>query len=445
MLEGFKTMTDEALDETTRDGVLTANRRRFMRAAAATAAVSGMSMRALADHKEPSFEDFAGPEDWHELILESGLPDNWCRWGDDDGLGAINLLGSEQTFEGMKAATKRGKKAIERFTLQIPMTGGIDRDGITDEKEESADPIAASRIPAVRDNTGPKPVENEDGEEVPPEGFGVGLGAAGDKFVNPSELNLQGTTHLDSLGHVWVGDQIYNGFDAETTFGAKRTYEGDYDGDEEDETIETHGLAKADITNAATAGVVGRGVLLDVARYVNGNDDPLPLGYGIGLDDLQATAEAQGIDLQERDILLVRTGGLKRFYEPEYDWGTTIFDPEAVEPGLQFEPELVEWVHEMDIPVIGADNIAVEKIIQWLESPADGEEKLFAVPLHPAMLQLLGVALNEILWLEDLAENCDEDGIYDFMYASAPLNVERSTGAPMNPIIMKATGGNGGR
>lgn len=424
-------MTDEheaATEDRTES--LTLDRRTFVQGAAAVAAVTGLSQSALAENGGPAF---AGADDWEALM--DGLPKNWNRWGSDDELGAINMLGSEEMFEGMKAATKRGKMGVERFTLQTPMTGRINRDGVTEEGEVPGDPIADSRIPAVRDNTGPKPAD--DGS--PPEGFGEGLGSAGDKFVNPSELNLQGTTHMDALGHVWVGDEIYNGFDDETTFGATETFVGDYDGDDETDEIETHGLAKADITNAANAGIMGRGVLLDVARHVNGNDEPLDLGQCIGLDDLQATARAQGVDLQKRDIVLVRTGALKRYYEPEYDWGTTILDPDRVEPGLVFEEELVEWIHEMDFPVIAADNIAVEKIIQTMESPADGKEKRFAVPLHPAMLQRLGVSLHEIVWLEDLAASCAKDGIYDFLFAAAPLNVERSTGAPTNSMVVKAT------
>lgn len=53
-----------------------------------------------------------------ELLDE--LPNNWGRWGEDDELGALNLLDSEQAFKGMNAAMRRGKTGVETFTLQVP-------------------------------------------------------------------------------------------------------------------------------------------------------------------------------------------------------------------------------------------------------------------------------------------------------------------------------------
>lgn len=422
MSEKHSSETDQSIES------LIIDRRRFLQGTIGAATVGALSQTGLARDGEENLAPFADPEEYEALV--EALPNNWGRWGDDDELGAINVLGSEEMFEGMNAATKRGKKGIERFTLQVPMTGVINRGGITEGERQEGDPIAASRTPAIRDNTGPT-------SEA--EISGTGLNSAGDKFV--TDLNLQGTSHMDSLGHVWVGSEIYNGFDAETTVDEK-VFTGDYDGDGEEETIETRGLAKADITNAANAGIVGRGVLLDVARHVNGDDTPLDLGYDIGLEDLQATAESQGVDLRKHDIVLIRTGGLKRYYDPDYEWATaTTADPDELEPGLRFEEELVDWVYEMEFPVLGADNIAAEKIVQTLESPIEGEgEKRFTIPLHAAFLQRLGVTLHEILWLEDLAASCAEDGISEFLFAGAPLNIDRGTGAPTNSLVVKATG-----
>lgn len=384
--------------------------------------VGTLSSQAAAETTFPTAE----ADDWQALL--DGLPKNWDRWGPDDELGAINFLGSEEMFEGMNAAMKCGKTGIERFTLQVPVTGIIDRDGNnTDENgtdTSGGDPVSASRTPAVRDNI----------DLETPADIGDGYNSADDKFI--TDFFLQGTTHLDSLGHAWVGHEIYNGFDAETTVTPK-SFTGDYNNDGDEETIDTVGLAKADISNAANAGVVGRGVLLDVARYVNGDDRPLPLGYCIGQDDLQATARSQEVTINKHDIVLIRTGALERYYNPEYEWNVTN------EPGLCFEEELVEWVYEMELPVLGGDNIAVEKLAQTLESPHDDEKKTFTVPLHPTFLQRLGVSLHEIVWLEGLAASCATDDIYDFLFAAAPIDVERATGAPMNSIAIKATSDNG--
>ena len=55
-------------------------------------------------------------------------------------------------------------------------------------------------------------------------------------------------------------------------------------------------------------GIVGRGVLLDVARHLSA--DPLQGAFAIGPDELDATAAAHGIDVQAGDSVLVRTGWL---------------------------------------------------------------------------------------------------------------------------------------
>jgi len=45
------------------------------------------------------------------------------------------------------------------------------------------------------------------------------------------------------------------------------------------------------------------------------------------------------------------------------------------------------------------------------------------------------------MYLEDLAAACAEDGIYDFLFTASPLHVEMSTGAPINPVVVKASPG----
>lgn len=150
-------------------------------------------------------------------------------------------------------------------------------------------------------------------------------------------------------------------------------------------------------------------------------------GTSITLKDLLTIADEQGVQLQEGDIILIRTGSIPRVREPNVEW-----DP-LNEPGLGFSNELVRWVHDVDIPMLGADNLAVEKVNQEI----NGEP--FVIPLYGAMLRNLGVHLNEILWLDDLAASCANDGIYEFLFTAAPLHVERSTGAPINPVVLKAS------
>ena len=145
-----------------------------------------------------------------------------------------------------------------------------------------------------------------------------------------------------------------------------------------------------------------------------------------GLADLLACAQAQGTVIEKHDILLIRTGWLTVFY----DQGPAVFYAEPfLEPGLTFSRELVEWFHDMEIPLLGTDTIANEVTV-------DPESGLI-LPLHSALMRNLGVIFNEILWLEDLAGACAADGQYKFFYTAAPLKVFRGTGAPVNPIAIR--------
>lgn len=350
------------------------------------------------------------------------LPNNWGRWGEDDELGTLNLLGSEQARIGMKTAM--GGEGIETFPLQQSITG----DAIFLEEDDfptttTGDPVFPGRTPARRGNIQDEQ-SYQQGEIEPLSG---GMKFSDDKFF--TDFFLQGTTHLDALGHAWYGDQIYNGFDAATT-AETRTFDQGIEGCPEgeiEEITETRGLSRADIGQAAEAGIAGRAVLLDVGREMGDEDGRLDLGTAFGLKDLKATASAQQTTIRERDILLIRTGAIARTRDPDATW-----DP-LDEPGLQFSEELVCWLRDMDIPILGADNLAVEKVVQEI----DGQ--LFEIPLHGATLRNLGLYLCEILWLEDLAASCAADNIYELFFTGAPLYAERSTGSPFNPTVMKAT------
>ncbi len=352
------------------------------------------------------------PEGDLEALLEDA-PRNWGRWGDDDELGAFNFLGSEEALAGMEAVTRDEATGAETFTLQLSMTG-----------EVANDPIFPTRTVARRTNTQDEQ-SYEEGEAEPSAG---GLKFTDDRFVN--QLYTQGTTHVDAPGHAWYGDQIYNGFDASTT-AATKEFDEPLESCGGDPVDETRGMGRADISHVADHGIVGRGVLLDVGRAMGGENDRLEPNACISLSDLRRTAYQQDVVLRKRDVPLVRTGSAARVRDddPEHEWAP------LEEPGLCYSEDLVEWVHEMEFPVVGGDTLSVEKNVQTI----DGEEYL--VPLHGAFHRNLGVPFAEVLWLEDLAESCASDGVYDFLFAGAPLNIERATGAPINPVVVKASMG----
>jgi kynurenine formamidase len=299
-------------------------------------------------------------------------PKNWGKWGDEDEVGALNYLTAEEVFRGV-----RHIRSGTVFTLQR-MIG-----------DPKGDPVWPGRTPAEK--TVILDESSWDGDGAPQ--FPGGLHYADDKI----SAFLQGSTQYDALGHVWYGGQLWNGYDARSTVG---------------------GLAKASVALIAERGVVGRGILLDMARF-RGKEN-LDKAETFTYEDLVACAEAQGVKIEKRDILIIRTNFLKLFF----DQGEEFYEG-FCEPGLVYSPELVHWFQDMEIPNLVTDTIANEVTID----PNNG----VALPLHCALMRNLGVALTEICDLEKLASHCAEDRQYTFLYAAAPLKVHEASGSPVNP------------
>ncbi|CDG51713.1 Secreted metal-dependent enzyme of cyclase family [Halomonas sp. A3H3] len=308
-------------------------------------------------------------------------PNNWGSWGENDEVGALNYLTQEQVKTSINSVVN-GKV----FTLQIPMIHG-------------SGPVFPGRTATMHFMS--QDESSFIAGKMDPLPGGV-------KFSDDvAFMYLQGTTHVDALGHAWYGDQVYGGKSTESTFG---------------------GHSHADISALGNKGIVGRGVLLDVGRQ-SGTETNYQLSPGtcITLEDLRGTAESQNTEIRKRDILLIRTGSIQRYYDDQADPAWSAMS----EPGLCYSEELVEWIRDMEIPVIAADNLGVEKVVQEI----DGEPML--IPLHGALIRDLGVVLSEIYWLEDLAADSAEDGVYSFMFIASPLKMEGGTGSPVNPIAIK--------
>lgn len=311
-----------------------------------------------------------------ELLADQ--PTNWGKWGPDDEVGCLNYLDANEVLRGV-AEVKSGKT----FTLQVPIG------------HPGGDPaFPGPRGPATRVNI------MDRGHYLSGAGtaFPGGLEFADDMIV----MYLQGSSQYDALGHLWYGDQIYNGYPAETTTG---------------------GLKKASVLPIAEKGIVGRGILVDIARYRGKRW--LDRGETFTHEDLVAAARAQGCEIQKRDILLIHTGWLSYFYATPREE----FYADFIEPGLTYSPELVRWFQETEIPNLVTDTIANEVTVD----PVSG----VTLPLHNALMRNLGVTLAEIIALEELAADCAEDGQYTFLYTAAPLKVTEATGAPVNPIVIK--------
>ncbi|MGN7932715.1 cyclase family protein [Sphingopyxis sp. 22461] len=309
--------------------------------------------------------------------LLANAPSNWGRWGDQDEVGSLNFLTNAEVLRGVRSV-RQGKV----FTC-----GEI----IGDPR---GDPLWPGRAPARRETTIDKQsYVRGDMPSLP----------GGAEFTDDRiEMFLQGSTQFDALGHVWYDDQLWNGYPASDTNG---------------------GMKKASILPIAQRGIVGRGVLLDMAAHKGKKH--LEKGDLLTLEDLLACAARQGVEIEKHDILCLRTGFLQLLHVQ----GAERFYENFVEPGLTYSAELVDWFHEREIPCLSTDTISNETELD----PAIGVQ----IPLHCALMRNLGIAFNEICNFEELVEDCHADGQWDFLYAAAPLKVSEATGAPVNVLAIK--------
>jgi kynurenine formamidase len=309
--------------------------------------------------------------------LLAGSPSNWGRWGKDDEIGSLNFLTNSEVLRGVRAV-RQGKV----FTCG-ELIGNPD-----------GDPIWPGRVPATRHNVRDKSYY-DDGRVKP---FPGGVEYADDQIT----MFLQGSTQYDALGHVWYDDKLYNGFPASDSVGEMR---------------------KASVLPMAEHGIVGRGVLLDMAAYKG--KFALDKGDLLHLPDLLDCADKQGVKLEKHDILCLRIGFLQLRLKQTQEQ----FYKDFNEPGLTYSPELVDWFHTMEIPALCTDTISNECELD----PEIGVQ----VPLHCALMRNLGIAFNEICNFEELAPDCHKDGQWDFLYVAAPLKVAGATGSPVNVVAIK--------
>ncbi|WP_164587112.1 cyclase family protein, partial [Pseudomonas viridiflava] len=86
-------------------------------------------------------------------------------------------------------------------------------------------------------------------------------------------------------------------------------------------------LAKASVAPLGEKGIVGRGILIDIARHRG--KDVLDAGETFNHEDLMAAARAQGVSINKRDILIIRTGWTGSFYKRDPEE----FCKDFIEPG----------------------------------------------------------------------------------------------------------------
>ncbi|WP_329285501.1 cyclase family protein [Streptomyces sp. NBC_00691] len=300
---------------------------------------------------------------------------NWGRWGEDDRLGTVNFLDEAKRRQGA-ALIRRGVSfsLSQRFDINGPQKGWRRR---------------TNPVHTMLDTGTDAALGNQ--------GLPHGIGGADDVIAMP----LQCSTQWDGLGHIFDHGKAWNGRPAE-------------------QVVTSDGDQVTGIEHMASQ-IAGRAVLLDVGRTV-GEDGELPDGFAITEEHLTAAAEAQGVTLGRGDIVLVRTGQLARVRRE--GWGDYAG---GAAPGLSFTT--ASWLHCSEIAAIATDT--------WGFEVRPNEFDHAFQPLHQVVIPHIGLLIGEMWDLEALAEDCADDGVYEFWLTAAPLPITGAVGSPVNPVAVK--------
>lgn len=174
-----------------------------------------------------------------------------------------------------------------------------------------------------------------------------------------------------------------------------------------------------------SGGIVGRGLLLDVARHRERTGRPLdPLASEvIEPDDLEATAAAQGVSTRTGDILCVRTGWIEAFRALDRAAREALCEQPPVS-GLSGSEAMARLLWDAHPAALATDNPTVEV--------APGDPKVGS--LHRRLLPALGFAVAELLDFGPLAAACAADRRYEFFFVAVPLNLPGGVGSPANAL-----------
>ena len=298
---------------------------------------------------------------------------NWGRWGDDDQLGTMNFVTPEKIKESA-SMVKQGKV----FSLQLPLDNNGPQTG------------AFGRVNSIHQMvaTGTDYVEGT-------QGYPLEFGFADDTVF----LFLQGGTQWDALSHIFHNGKMFNGYNANL--------------------VSSSGAEKNGIEQQKA--VVSRGVLLDIARARG--VEYLEPGESITAEDLDMACEHHGVEVGTGDMVLIRTGDMAHRRDLPGWAGYSAGDS----PGLSLLA--APWLYEREVAAIATDTWGAE--VRPNEIPDSFQ------PLHLVMIPNMGLFVGEIWYLDELAADCAEDGVYEFQLVAPPLVIPKAVGSPLNPQAIK--------
>lgn len=339
---------------------------------------------------------------------------NWGEFGADDQRGRMNLVDSNKVLQGV-AEVRLGKTFCLSLPLDVP--GGMT--------------MNPRRMPAKTFST------LRDGKSAGAQGFCW-------SYLDEDEtltdvvcdevfvMNTQYSTQWDSLAHMGSrfdadGDGhpeavFYNGFRAGV----------DIFSSAEDKNAPTEWMrfpsprAQAlGIENLAEHGVQGRGVMIDLEHHIGRCRE------AVGYDRLMRILESDQVEIEAGDMVCIHTGfadtllamnrhpDLKQLHET----GSGLDGNDS---------KLLNWIVDVRLACLLADNTAVELVVPRLMKPTPIRGP--RLPLHEHCLFKNGIHLGELWHLTPLARWLRQHGRYRFLLTAPPLRLPGAVGSPATPI-----------
>lgn len=294
---------------------------------------------------------------------------NWNRWGTDDELGMLHHL-------------TPARRAVARDCI-------VDGTSVSLAHDLGVAPSAETPYPAEHHMLAAGDARDSDGFP--------GYEAARD-YVGCHVHGL-GVSHIDALCHMFWRGKMYNGYPASD--------------------VKSTGAVRNTVLSFAD-GIVGRGVLLDVAAAQGVAYLP-PNRTILRVADLEAAEKKLSVRVGPGDVLLVGCG--RDAFRREKGGH---LDPADGMAGLH--PECLPWLREREIAALGSDGISDAV-------PGLGVAR-WPFPIHQIGITSMGLHLLDNLALGRLAEACRARGRHAFFFTMGSIRVPGGTGCPVNPIAV---------
>lgn len=199
-------------------------------------------------------------------------------------------------------------------------------------------------------------------------------------------------THIDALNHFGHHGMFWNGWTADRDLGSRFWLKGG---------VEHY------------PPLIARAVLLNVAALHG--VECLPPGHVITPQELRGAAQRQGTAVRPHDVVLLRTGRMTAWPDPDAYLADT--------PGLGLAG--ARWLcEEAGAMVVGTDAVSLDV--------APHEDADTFCPVHAYMFATAGAQIIEVLDLEALAG----EGVYEHALIVLALKLRGATGSPVRPIAV---------